>query len=154
MMKSTLLAARSVCELSGWSRWLGVSSPRLTHTAIRGASPLPRRIEKPERSFSTAPIRCFRAVEYLQSNDPDLTDSQRTVREVIAKICSNFPDEYWRTVDETKRWPIEFTTAIAKDGWLGIMMPEEYGGSNLGLVRRKTSIRHSRCRRAYLILMA
>ncbi|TKA76334.1 hypothetical protein B0A49_02691 [Cryomyces minteri] len=71
--------------------------------------------------------------EYLQTQDPDLTDSQRTVREAIAKICAKFPDEYWLDIDQTKRWPIEFTSAIAKDGWFGIMMPAEYGGSELGL---------------------
>ncbi|KAK5153045.1 hypothetical protein LTR04_006272, partial [Oleoguttula sp. CCFEE 6159] len=73
------------------------------------------------------------ATEYLQTQDSDLTDSQRTVREAIAKICAKFPDEYWLDIDQTKRWPIEFTSAIAKDGWLGIMMPAEYGGSELGL---------------------
>ncbi|TKA80570.1 hypothetical protein B0A49_00622 [Cryomyces minteri] len=77
--------------------------------------------------------RSFPATEYLQTQDPDLTDSQRTVREAIAKICAKFPDEYWLDIDQTKRWPIEFTSSIAKDGWLGIMMPAEYGGSELGL---------------------
>lgn len=51
----------------------------------------------------------------------------------MAKICSNFPPEYWLDVDNAQRWPTEFQQAIAKDGWLGIMMPAEYGGSELGL---------------------
>lgn len=87
-----------------------------------------------KRHFSLSHASSFRAVDFLQSEDPDLTESQRTVREAIAKICTDFPDPYWQEVEENKRWPIEFTQAIAKDGWLGICMPEEYGGSNLGLV--------------------
>jgi alkylation response protein AidB-like acyl-CoA dehydrogenase len=74
-----------------------------------------------------------RATEYLQSNDPDWTDSQRTVRESIAKICSKFPDEYWARQDETKKFPTELHRALAHDGWLGICMPQEYGGSDLGI---------------------
>ena len=73
-----------------------------------------------------------KATEYLPAF-PDLTESQSTVREAIGKICSNFPDEYWLECDNAPRWPGEFQQAIAKDGWLGIMMPSEYGGSELGL---------------------
>ena len=73
-----------------------------------------------------------KATEYLP-NYPDLTESQSTVREAIGKICSQFRDEYWLEVDSAPRWPGEFQKAVAKDGWLGIMMPSEYGGSELGL---------------------
>ena len=74
-----------------------------------------------------------RATEYLQSSDPDLTDSQRTVREAIAKICSQFPDEFWAKQEETKKFPTDLYDALAKDGWLGICMPQKYGGSELGI---------------------
>jgi alkylation response protein AidB-like acyl-CoA dehydrogenase len=74
-----------------------------------------------------------RATEYLQSSDPDLTDSQRTVREAIAKICSRFPDEFWAKQEETKKFPTDLYDALAKDGWLGICMPQKYGGSELGI---------------------
>jgi len=90
------------------------------------------------RCFSASASLSSRATEYLQLQDPDLTDSQRTVREAITKICSKFPDDYWLDVDQTKKWPIEFTTAIAKDGWLGICQPVEYGGSELGLAEATT----------------
>ena len=56
-----------------------------------------------------------------------------TVREAISKICSRFPESYWLDIDNKARWPSEFQEAIAKDGWLGIMMPSQYGGSELGL---------------------
>ncbi|GJN66243.1 hypothetical protein PLIIFM63780_003708 [Purpureocillium lilacinum] len=73
------------------------------------------------------------ATEFLQSQDPDLTDSQRTVREAIAKICQRFPDEYWLETDRSKTFPLELHAALARDGWLGICMPEAYGGSGLGI---------------------
>ncbi|TPX11933.1 uncharacterized protein E0L32_007431 [Thyridium curvatum] len=74
-----------------------------------------------------------RATEYLQMHDPDLTDSQRTVREAVAKICSDFPDEYWAKQEESKKFPTQLYDALAKDGWLGICMPSKYGGSELGI---------------------
>lgn len=74
-----------------------------------------------------------RATEFLQNHDPDLSESQRTVRESIAKICSDFPDEYWALVDQTHQFPNELYDALAKQGWLGICMPERYGGSELGI---------------------
>lgn len=74
-----------------------------------------------------------RATEYLQNQDVDLTESQKMVREGIAKICSNYPDEYWLERDENKKFPAEFHAALAQDGWLGICSPREYGGSELGI---------------------
>lgn len=78
-----------------------------------------------------------RAREYLPEL-PDLTESQRSVREAITKVCANFPDEYWYKIDQAKKWPSEFAQAIAKDGWLGICMPSAYGGSDLGLAEAVT----------------
>ena len=69
----------------------------------------------------------------MQNHDPDLSESQRTVRESIAKICSDFPDEYWARVDQTHQFPSELYDALAKQGWLGICLPERYGGSELGI---------------------
>ncbi|KAL2817593.1 acyl-CoA dehydrogenase/oxidase [Aspergillus granulosus] len=73
------------------------------------------------------------ATEYLQNNDLDLTDSQRTVREAISKICANYPDDYWLKLEENKTFPADFHQALATAGWLGICMPQEYGGSELGI---------------------
>ncbi|KAG4441713.1 hypothetical protein IFR05_002792 [Cadophora sp. M221] len=74
-----------------------------------------------------------RATEYLQAGDPDLTESQKTVREAIAKICSRYPDEYWLRKEEAKEFPLDLHAALARDGWLGICMPQAYGGSELGI---------------------
>ncbi|GAB7346652.1 hypothetical protein MBLNU459_g1783t1 [Dothideomycetes sp. NU459] len=75
---------------------------------------------------------CAKATEYLP-NYPDYNPNQQSVREAIAKICSKFPESYWLDIDKTAKWPTDFQQAVAKDGWLGICMPEEYGGSALGL---------------------
>ncbi|KAJ9644880.1 uncharacterized protein PV06_04466 [Exophiala oligosperma] len=83
--------------------------------------------------FSTTQSNHARGTEYLQLHDPDLTESQRTVREAISKVCSRFDDAYWLAADRDHRFPVEFHQAVAKDGWLGICMPSEYGGSDLGI---------------------
>lgn len=74
-----------------------------------------------------------RATEYLQLRDPDLTPTQRTVREAVSKICTRFPDSYWADLDASHTFPTDFHQAFAKDGWLGICMPSAYGGSDLGI---------------------
>lgn len=74
-----------------------------------------------------------RAIEYLQNYDADLTDSQRTVREAISKICSNYSDEYWLKQEESKNFPAELHQELAQHGWLGICLPQKYGGSELGI---------------------
>ncbi|KAK5454301.1 hypothetical protein LTS15_006301 [Exophiala xenobiotica] len=84
-------------------------------------------------SFSTTRPIYARGTEYLQLHDPDLTNSQRTVREAISKVCAKFDDAYWLNADKEHRFPVEFHQAVAKDGWLGICMPSEYGGSDLGI---------------------
>ena len=61
------------------------------------------------------------------------TEEQLTVRDAIFKICDNFPDEYWMERDLTQEYPHELHAALAKDGWIGIALPEEYGGGGLGI---------------------
>jgi len=62
-----------------------------------------------------------------------LTEEQEAIREAIAKICARFPDEYWLKKDREGGFPEELHQALARDGWLGIAMPEAYGGSGLGI---------------------
>ena len=65
--------------------------------------------------------------------DFSLTPEQVRIREAIAKLCERFPDEYWLERDREGGFPADFHQAFAKDGWLGIAMPEEYGGAGLGI---------------------
>jgi acyl-CoA dehydrogenase len=62
-----------------------------------------------------------------------LTDEQEAIREGVAKVCETFDDEYWSACDTDKRFPFEFHKAMANGGWLGITMPENLGGANLGV---------------------
>jgi acyl-CoA dehydrogenase len=62
-----------------------------------------------------------------------LTPEQERIREAIAKLCERFPDEYWLEHDRSGEFPTEFHQALAKDGWLGIAMPEAFGGAGLGI---------------------
>src|SRR5690348_11677928 len=62
----------------------------------------------------------------------EFTSDQLAVRDAVAKICERFPDSYWLEKDNKHEFPHEFAKAFADAGWLGIIMPEEYGGSGLG----------------------
>jgi len=62
-----------------------------------------------------------------------LSPEQEAIREAIARVCAGFPDEYWLKKDREGGFPDELHQALAKDGWLGIAMPEAYGGSGLGI---------------------
>ncbi len=55
------------------------------------------------------------------------------IRDAIQKICADFPDEYWSVCDESRRFPWDFYNALAKGGWIGIAIPEKYGGSGRGI---------------------
>jgi acyl-CoA dehydrogenase len=62
-----------------------------------------------------------------------LTAEQEAIRDAVLGICSRFDDAYWLEKDREGGFPFDFHAAIAKDGWLGICIPEEYGGSGLGI---------------------
>src|SRR3954463_16350217 len=55
------------------------------------------------------------------------------IREAVRALCKQFPDEYHRRIDEERGYPEEFVGALTKAGWLAAMIPQEYGGSGLGL---------------------
>lgn len=61
------------------------------------------------------------------------SSEQLDVREAIARICSEFPDDYWAERDESGEYPHELHAALAKDGWIGIALPENLGGAGLGI---------------------
>ncbi len=64
----------------------------------------------------------------LDNNDP-----YHDLRDAVRALCRDFPDAYFRKIDEEKAYPDEFVDALARDGWLAALIPEEFGGSGLGL---------------------
>jgi len=62
-----------------------------------------------------------------------LSPEQQRIRDAIAKLCADFGDGYWLERDREGRFPEEFYAAVAQGGWLGIAMPEVYGGAGLGI---------------------
>jgi alkylation response protein AidB-like acyl-CoA dehydrogenase len=62
-----------------------------------------------------------------------LTDLQRTLGEEVLALSRSFTPEYWLEHDRSEQYPWEFVRALAERGWLGIMIPEEYGGAGLGI---------------------
>lgn len=63
----------------------------------------------------------------------DLTEDQISIRENVGRICAQFDDAYWSARDQQQDFPFEFHRAMADAGWLGITMPQELGGSGLGV---------------------
>ncbi|MGA0593824.1 acyl-CoA dehydrogenase family protein [Enterovirga sp. CN4-39] len=55
------------------------------------------------------------------------------IREAVRKLCERFPGEYWRALDREMAYPAEFVDALTQDGYLAVLIPEEYGGSGLPL---------------------
>ncbi|MCU4178867.1 acyl-CoA dehydrogenase family protein [Bosea sp. BH3] len=70
-----------------------------------------------------------------------LSDEQEAIREAIAGICSRFGDDYWLKRDKEGGFPQDFYAAFAADGWLGVCIPEEYGGSGLGITEAAIMMR-------------
>lgn len=62
-----------------------------------------------------------------------LTPEQLEIRDAVARLCERFGDDYWLRKDTDGGFPHEFHQAMAEGGWLGVAMPEEYGGSGLGI---------------------
>jgi acyl-CoA dehydrogenase len=61
----------------------------------------------------------------------EFTEEQRLIRSEIRNLCSEFDDEYWRERDRRKEYPMEFVRTLGEHGWLGTVIPEEYGGAGL-----------------------
>ena len=62
-----------------------------------------------------------------------LSANQELIRDAVGKICARFDDAYWLKKDKEGGYPSDFHKALADAGWLGICIPEEYGGSGLGI---------------------
>lgn len=65
--------------------------------------------------------------------DFSFTPDQEAIRTAVLKLCSQFSDDYWLKKDTKGDYPLDFHRIFAEAGWLGIAMPQEYGGSGLGI---------------------
>jgi acyl-CoA dehydrogenase len=63
-----------------------------------------------------------------------LTDEQRALRDGVADICKQYPGEYWRALDVKREYPEAFVNDLTKSGYLGALIPEQYGGAGLGII--------------------
>jgi acyl-CoA dehydrogenase len=61
------------------------------------------------------------------------TDDHSDIRDAVAKLCAQFPGEYWRKLDREMAYPSAFVDALTEAGYLSVLIPEEYGGAGLKL---------------------
>jgi len=62
-----------------------------------------------------------------------LSESFPEIREAVRRLCADFPGEYWQRLDRDRAYPTEFVRALTEAGFLSVLIPEEFGGSGLGL---------------------
>src|SRR5258708_36383506 len=65
--------------------------------------------------------------------DFGFTEQQLAIKDSVGKLCAQFDDKYWLKKDKEGGFPEDFYKTMAASGWLGIAMPEEYGGAGLGI---------------------
>jgi acyl-CoA dehydrogenase len=70
-----------------------------------------------------------------------LTANQEAIRDGIGKVCGDFDDAYWLKKDREGGFPHDFHKAMAEAGWLGICIPQQFGGSGLGVVEAAIMMR-------------
>ena len=64
---------------------------------------------------------------------PSAQHTYQDIRDAVRALCAEFPDEYHRQVDAARGYPEAFVDALTKAGWMAALIPQEYGGSGLGL---------------------
>ena len=62
-----------------------------------------------------------------------MTDEYSEIREQVQKLCAQYPGVYWRKLDAERAYPTEFVQALTEAGYLSVLIPEEWGGSGLGI---------------------
>jgi acyl-CoA dehydrogenase len=67
------------------------------------------------------------------ASGPFRVEDEAEIRDAVRSLCQRFGDGYWRTQDAAMEFPWEFYAALAEAGWIGIAMPEEYGGGGRGI---------------------
>jgi hypothetical protein len=69
----------------------------------------------------------------MTAQDHHQQDEHADIRDAVAKLCAQFPGEYWRKLDREMAYPSEFVNALTEAGFLSVLIPEEYGGAGLKL---------------------
>ena len=69
----------------------------------------------------------------MKSPDHYQADQYQEIRDGVRALCAQYPDEYFRKIDEQRAYPETFVNALTEAGWLAALIPQEYGGSGLGL---------------------
>jgi acyl-CoA dehydrogenase len=73
------------------------------------------------------------------------SDQYQDIRDAIRDLCKQFPDEYFRKIDEARGYPEEFVNALTQAGWMAALIPQEYGGSGLGLTEASVIMEEINC---------
>ena len=68
-----------------------------------------------------------------------MTHEYTAIRAAVAKLCQQYPSDYWRAKDRERAYPTEFVTALGKAGYLAALIPEQYGGAGLPISAEKAS---------------
>ncbi|WP_394730656.1 acyl-CoA dehydrogenase family protein [Altererythrobacter sp. GH1-8] len=71
--------------------------------------------------------------EAIGNQTMDAQESFPEIREAVRRLCADFPGEYWQKLDRERAYPTQFVQALTKAGFLSVLIPEEFGGSGLGL---------------------
>lgn len=80
------------------------------------------------------PICKFRELSsYSITISTDRNEVHEEIRSSIQSLCAQFPGQYWQKLDKEVKYPTEFVQALTESGYLSLLIPEEYGGSGLGL---------------------
>jgi len=74
-----------------------------------------------------------------------ITDQYADIRDAVRALCAQFPDEYHRKVDAQRAYPEAFVDALTQAGWLAAMIPQDYGGSGLGLAEASVIMEEINC---------
>ncbi|MEE1556429.1 MAG: acyl-CoA dehydrogenase family protein, partial [Alphaproteobacteria bacterium] len=62
-----------------------------------------------------------------------MSETHPEIRDAVRALCKGFPGEYWRQCDRDRAYPTDFVRALSDAGYLAVLIPEEYGGSGLGI---------------------
>ena len=91
----------------------------------------------PGKTAITNPARAARGDKRVLRGEPrmdfSLSAEQETIRDAVGKVCARFGDDYWLAKDRDGGFPDDFHRAFADDGWLGVCIPQQYGGAGLGV---------------------